>query len=289
MARLDRALALGRDGGDRFVPWVVALQAFFATLALAGFLALDRAVEHWQSGAGAAVTVQLAAGSAPAARAAALHAMRRTPGIARAEAMSSGEAAALLAPWLDDGARADELPLPMLIGVHVAPGASVDWAAAERRLRAVAPGARLDRGGARVGTLLELARAARVGAVAVLAFIAAVTVLVAVLATRAALTAHRGAIELLHWLGARDRAIAAVFRRRAARLGFRGGLFGTATALAVLFLLARSARGFDDPLLLDLAAPSALWAVFAAVPFAVSQAAALAARKTVLRTLARMP
>ncbi len=288
MARLETALALARDGGDGFVSWAIALKTFFAVLALAGLLALGHAIARWQSGDYAVVTVQLPADSTPEIRVAVLDVMRRTPGVARVAPIPERSVAALLAPWLGDGNLPGDLPLPTLIDVGVEPGWIVDWRTAETRLHEVAPEATLDTGLAWVERLVALARAAQILSIVVLAFVAVVAALTVAFATRAALTAHRHTIELMHWLGARDDDVARAFRRRALWLGLRGGLFGTLAALAAVLALGWYARQLEAPLLLDIAMPPAAWLIFAAVPLASMAVSALAARTTVMRALRRM-
>lgn len=288
MARLDRALALDRGGRDRFVSWSIALKAFFATLALAGVMALDHAVARWQSGDYAVVTVQLPAESAPELREAAAEAMRRAPGVDAAEPIPEAEVAALLGPWLGGEILPVDLPLPAMIDIRVAPGRVVDWPAAEARLREVSPDAVLDTGAAWVDGLVRVARAAQGLMGAALAFVAVIAAFAVVFATRAGLTAHRDVIELVHWLGARDRDVARAFERRAFSLGLRGGVAGAVAAAGVLFALVHAARRLETPLLLELALPALSWWVFAAAPAAAAVIAAAAARRTVMAALARM-
>ena len=288
MARLDKALALGRGGRDGFVSWSIALKAFFATLALAGVMALDHAAARWQSGEYAVVTVQLPADAAPELGEAAAEAMRGVPGVAAAEPIPEAEVAALLAPWLGGELLPGDLPLPALIDVRVAPGQVVDWPAAEARLRDVAAAAVLDTGAAWVEGLVGVARTAQGLLGATLAFVAAIAAGAVVFATRAGLTAHRDSIELVHWLGARDRDVARAFQRRAFALGLRGGVAGALVAAGAVFALGVAAERLETPLLLDLALPAGSWWVFAAAPAAAAVIAAGAARHTVMAALARM-
>ena len=288
MARLDGALALARGGGDRFVAWAIALKAFFAALALAGLLACGHAAAMWRAAPYAVATAVLPADSAPETRAAALEAVRRAPGVARAALLPAGEVAALLARWIGGADAARDLPLPALIDIEVEPGGVFDRAAAEAALRRAAPGAALDAGPPWIEKLAAAAAAAQLAMAAVLAFVALVAALAVAFATRAAVTAHRETIELLHWLGADDREVAGAFQRRALTLGLRGGLSGTLAALAALVPAARAAARLDAPLLADFAAPAAAWGVFGAVPLAAAAVAVLAARRTALGALARM-
>src|SRR5581483_6590850 len=116
-------LPLRGDETGRFLPWVVAVMVFLATLALAAALAVGAAASRWQHDLSGSATVQIAAveqrsgGSLDARVAAALDLLRRTPGIRRADPVSPETAAGLLAPWLGDVATLGDLPMPRLIDV----------------------------------------------------------------------------------------------------------------------------------------------------------------------------
>jgi cell division transport system permease protein len=57
-------------------------------------------------------------------------------------------------------------------------------------------------------------------------------------ATRGAMAANRSIIEVLHFIGARNRFIAGRFQRHFLRLGLQGGLIGAGAAI-LLFLVAQ--------------------------------------------------
>jgi cell division transport system permease protein len=287
--RHTSALALGRDGSDRYLPWTIGLKAFFAALAIATLVALDHAVARWQSGAFAVVTVELPAEVGEAALAAAIEAMRRTLGVESAQLLPRAAVAGLVEPWLGAGNLPDDLPLPVLIDVHVMPGAVVDWEEARERLGEDAPQAVLDTGMAWIESLIDLARLAQLVAAVTLAFVTAVAVLTVIFATRAALAVHGSTVELLHLLGARDRYIASQFQRHAMWLGLRGGIGGLLPALATLFALGYAGGKLDAPLLPELAIGPGGWLALALVPVSIALLAMVTARYTVLRVLARLP
>jgi cell division transport system permease protein len=287
--RHTSALALGRDGSDRYLPWTIGLKTFFAALAIAALVALDNAVARWQSGAFAVVTVELSAEAGEAASAAALEAMRRTLGVESADVLAPAAVAGLVEPWLGAGNLPDDLPLPVLIDVRVAPGAVVDWEEARERLHEAAPEAVLDTGMAWVERLIDLARLAQLVAAATLAFVTAVAVLTVVFATRAGLAVHGSTIELLHLLGAGDPYIAGLFQRHALWLGLRGGIGGLLPALATVFALGYAGGRLDAPLLPELAIGPGGWLALALVPASIAVLAMVTARTTVLRVLARIP
>src|SRR3954452_16678019 len=94
-------LGLRRAISDRMLPFLVAAMAFLAGLALAGWAGAASLAQHWQQGAGSALTIQVPRPNDPAAqggsrldRAVAL--LAGTPGIAEARTLSEDELAELL-------------------------------------------------------------------------------------------------------------------------------------------------------------------------------------------------
>lgn len=248
-------LGLRRALGDRILPAMVAAMTFLAALALAAVVAASALAQHWQRGAGAAVTVQVpqpggAAADAPGQtrrdRVVAL--ARAAPGVARARALSDAEVADLLRPWLGNAARSLSLPLPAVVELRLAPGSPEDaLTALAARLDRAAPGTLTESHGVWVRRLAVLARSLQACAWAALLVVAAVAVAVVAIATRAGLAARRQAIEIVHGLGATDGYIAGRFAGRATRLAATGGLAGALAALPVLVLLAALAAPFAGP------------------------------------------
>ncbi len=275
------------------LPLLVAAMTFLAGLALAGSAAAAALVRHWQEGAAAALTVQVPtpADPAPAAGAtrldAVLAALRASPGIAEARALSAEELASLLRPWLGGAAGDPALPLPAVIAAHVTQGWA-DLTALRARLAAAAPGTLVESHGVWVGRLALLARSLQACAWLVLALVAGVATAVVAVATRAGLAARRDAIEIVHGLGATDRYIAVRFARRATLLAGLGGVLGLLAALPVLVALATLVAPFAGP---PSAAtlPPVLLAGLPALPLAAAAIGFVTAQVTVRRWLRRLP
>src|SRR5260370_402080 len=91
--------------GDRMLPLMVAAMAFLAALALGGAVGAAALAQHWQSGAAAALTVQVpnpgAASATPeqTRRERVLAILTATPGLS-AHALDDGQLADLLRPRL---------------------------------------------------------------------------------------------------------------------------------------------------------------------------------------------
>jgi cell division transport system permease protein len=282
------------------LPLLVAAMAFLAALALAGSAGAAALVRHWESGAAAALTVQVPAPADPAANApgqnrldAVLAMLRAAPGVADAHALTQAELAALLRPWLGAAGESVALPLPAIVAVQLA-GGGPDLAALEVQLTAAAPGTLVERQGIWVQRLARLARSLRACAWLALAVVAGVAAAVVGAATRAGLLARREAIEILHGLGATDAYIADRFAARATLLAATGGGLGALAALPVVLALASLASPFvaapGAPPAPPLAAlPDELVLGLPALPAGAAAIGFLTAHATVRRWLRRLP
>lgn len=294
-ARLD--LPLDRDGSGRFLPWIVALMVYLASLALAGTLVVADAVTRWDRGLTGTLTVELPA--APSGRndgavEAALKVLRGTPGITRADAFDAKRTAALLEPWLGTDIDAASLPLPRLIDVQIEPRAGVDLTALGERLAAAVPGAQLDDHRRWLNRVLRTAFAIEVVAGIIVALVGLAAVVAVIFATRTGLAVHHGIVEVLHLIGARDGYIARQFERHALRLGLKGGVAGLLLAIATLVgigAVVTQVGALDDAVrvLPALSAPAIEWVLLLLLPVAAGLVAMLTARITVLRALKRLP
>jgi cell division transport system permease protein len=283
-----------RDGSGRFLPWLIALMVYLAALGSSVALALDRALQSWDRGLAGAATVELppAPAQGDGGLAAALAALKGSPGVLSARPLDRAQMAKLVEPWLGPDLP-QALRLPRLIDVRLDTGAAIDLAALKARLGRAAPGAVLDDHRVWLVRLQKLVRMAEAIAACVVFFIAAAAVLTVIFTTRTGLSVHRDAIELLHLMGARDGYIARQFERQALRLGLAGGTLGLALALVTIVVLghasaAAASLGETAPLpSLGLAAWH--WLVLLVLPVAAALLAMVTARITVLGALARMP
>jgi cell division transport system permease protein len=294
-ARLRRPLdlPLEHDGSGRFLPWIVALMVYLAALSLAGMMALQGALDRWDSALAGTLTVQLPPGD-EAAIAAALAALRAAPGVVRADLLDEAATAKLVEPWLGRGVDLGELKLPRLVDLHIDPARPFDEAALRQRLAKAAPGARLDDHRRWLDPLLSTALAIEIVAAGIVLLVGAAAVLSIVFATRTGLAIHHGAVEVLHLIGARDTYIAGQFQWQALRLGLRGAVLGLLAAGLTLAALRQAGSagarlGAVATALPPLALAPGEWAALLLLLPAAGLTALVTARVTVLRILARMP
>jgi cell division transport system permease protein len=292
-----RTLPLHQDGSTRFLPWLIALMVFLAALAIGAGFTLDTALDRWDDGLRGSLTVQLprpvsGAKLAPATLAATLAMLRAEPGVESAMPLDDAAEAALLQPWLGTDVQAAQLPLPVLVDLHLAPGAAIDGVALGHRLAVLVPGARVETHGAWLDRLFRIAGLIELGAGATVILIGSAAIVTVIFTTRTGLMIHEPIVNLLHLMGASDFYIARQFQWHAFRLGVRGGIIGLVPALltfGALRLAAEEGAAATADLMPGVRLPIGAWLLVATLPLAMGLAGLATARITVLRALARMP
>ncbi len=285
-------IPLDRDPAARTLPWIIAVMAFLATIALAGALLLNNVIVRWSHSLSGTLTIQVpsAAGAAETeARIKRILALLRDEkAVTRVRVLSEGESSALVEPWLGRGAAAIGLPLPRLVDVGLAEDARIDLAALRKKVDEAAPGATVEEHQKWLDEMIGVIRWGWRLALVVVVLIFFAAAMTIVFAMRTSLRIHRAVTDVLHLIGARDQYIAEQFQRHAFRLGLLGGAIGTGFAALVLIGLERILAKVETLQAMHLELPVWSWAVLALVPPAAALLAAAAARYTVLRGLARM-
>ncbi len=292
MFRRRSDLPMNEDTLARFLPWLIAFMVFLSALALAGMLVLHDAVQRWDTGLKATITVQVPPGAD--AREddlrleQVLSVLAAKPGVERYETMSRESLFALLKPWIGEAGQAQDLPIPMLIDVTVDRDTVVDIDLLAKELQARVPGVSVDDHRVWLSQLVRLVTVIQVLAWCVLGLIALATMGTVVFTTRTGLAIHREAIEVLHLIGAQDAYIARQFAARALALGLKGGFLGLALAAPTLAGIGYLASETGATMI-----PKPDFGFFQVVgfvllPVAVAFLAMITARATVMRNLKRM-
>lgn len=293
VSRLIRTdLPIARDASGRFLPWLVAVMVFLASMALAGVLSLDGMLNDWSRDLSGTLTVQVPPGKTPDETTArverAVRLLSSTPGVAGASAVPEEQLTDLLEPWLGSRELIAELPTPRLIDVDLSDSERPDMAALETRLTDAVPGAAIDDHRVWLSKLIELAEGLRALAWSVIGLVAAATAATVVHATRTALAVHRPQIEVLHLIGATDGYVAGQFARRALWHGVIGGLGGLTLSVPALWGIGMLAQDLRGGLVPEVSLSTGDWTVLALLPVLAGGLAMVTARRTVRRQLARM-
>lgn len=294
------ALPLARGKSAWPLMAILGLMVFLATLAMMAQGGMHILAARWDTQTNGALTVELtplpgeSAAKAQARFKEAIETIRGVPGVAVAAPLPPATAQELLQPWLGTDIAAQDLPLPMLVDVTLAPRPAADATELETIIAAAGiEGAHVDDRNAWLRDLAGLARLLQGGALAA-ALLAAAALLGAVaLACRAGLAIHHDIVELLHIMGASDNDIAGEFGRFIKRIMAPAALAGGAAGFAALTGMALAAGRYDVPLASMFAPTFWAWARLVLsmllVPALAYGAALLAARQSVLASLRTMP
>jgi len=224
---------------SRALVLVIAIMAYLASLTVGAVSVIADAAASWQSDIAREVTVQIRPRDGidlAAATARAVEIAGAMPGVGAVHALTAEETRALVEPWLGTGIDLETLPVPRLVSVEIVDAERADLAKLATDLAAAIPGASVDDHTAWAARLAGLATTAVLGGLGILGLVLAAMALSVVFATRAAIASNRQVIEVLHFVGAEDRFIAAEFGRHFLVVGLKGALAG-AVAAAVSFAL----------------------------------------------------
>jgi cell division transport system permease protein len=218
---------------------VVAIMTFLAAVTSGGVAMVIGSASAWQSEIAREMTIQIRPISGrdiEAEIAKAERIARAAGGVADVRTYTRGESERLLEPWLGPGLSLDELPVPRMIAVRIAPGAAPDTAALRKALAQEVAGVSLDDHRGWIGRMRRMATTATAGGLAIFGLVLAATVLSVAFATRGAMASNRPIVEVLHFVGAKDAYIANQFQRHFLVLGLKGGAIGGGAAILALAL-----------------------------------------------------
>ncbi len=288
--RPSRATPLLPEAGAAGTPLtvVIAVLAFMASIALAGYFMVSRAVHDWTGDLSGTITVQIkGATGADIERDAtrAFEVLQATDGIAGVSRLSREDTEALLEPWLGTDNLGPEIPIPMLITAEVTPERRGDLDILRQTLASRAPGASLDDHSLWNDRLVGAARRGQAVAFVVFSMVMGASAAVIIFATRAGLAANREIVEVMHLVGATNKFIADEVQRRYLTLGLRGGGIGALLAAVILFLSASFNREQQGLFLPNLSADPLMLFWLILVPILLCGVASITARLTVMRVL----
>ena len=247
LPRANRSIVPKNSISGRALVAVIAIMTFLASLTAGAVVLVRTAAGDWQSDLAREITIQVRPVSGQDMETRVQRAVdlaRQTPGIGEVRPYSKAESSRLLEPWLGTGLSLDELPVPRIIVVRLAPGQKADLAQLRASLKQQVAGASLDDHRAWIERMRAMAETSLLGGIAILALVLAATVLSVAFATRGAMATNRPIIEVLHFIGAKDRYIAGQFQRHFLILGLEGGVIGGGAAV-LLFALVRLATNWE--------------------------------------------
>ena len=241
-----QAAAIVPDGSvtNRALFTVISIMTFLACVCVGLVAMVHQSASTWLSSVAQEITVQIAPSDNMRAEVdASLALLRATPGIASASAVSADDTARLLAPWLGSDIDLETLPVPQLIAVATDQASPPDLEALRQRLAQAAPSAVLDDHRVWQDQLRSMSQFITISGLGLLALVILATIACIIFATRGAMQANKGIIEVLDLVGAEPPYIARAFEQHFLSLGLKGGLAGSVAALVLFWGVALYGAG----------------------------------------------
>ena len=218
---------------------VIAIMSFLACLTAGAVYMVNQSANAWVNDISSEITVELdPINTADIEKKMTLVSLflAKQKGITRVKPLTADDSAKLLEPWLGQTSALAALPIPRLIAVEIDRSNPPDIQLIKTALTQNFEGVTLDDHRRWQAEIKTVTRTAALGGLVVLSLVAAATIAVIVSATRSAMASNREIIEVLHFVGAKERFISREFERHFLGLGVRAGLMG-ALAAALAFLL----------------------------------------------------
>jgi len=215
---------------------VIAIMTFLSCLTLGAVTLVSDTAAAWQTEIAREATVQVKPADGldmDTALDDARSVAASFAGVRQATIIDRAATQRLLEPWLGPGLDIDELPVPRLIVVTIDPTSPPDFSAMRLALIETVPTAILDDHRTWVDRLVAMARTTVTIGLSTFVLMLTATVLTVIFATRGAMAGNGHVIEVLHFVGAEARFIAAQFRRHFLVTGMQGAAAGGALAILV--------------------------------------------------------
>jgi cell division transport system permease protein len=222
---------LRRDAGARFLPWILGITVYVASLAATVTLEVENEAREWRQKLALEATVELPAPAGESAQErqerleAAVEQIVDTPGVRKVRLLDQKDIEELLGPWLDEGLQS-VIQFPDLAAVTLSPDMAIDGDELARRLAPVSPGAKLDNHAEYSSEAMRFLGGVGTSALWLLALVLTACVGLVGFVAATGLSIHRRVIEVLNLFGADDAYIAKQFQLQALRFGAPGAILG---------------------------------------------------------------
>jgi len=295
--RSSTDLPLKHDPSSRFVPWIIGLMIYLATIALMVALSVSHVRSRWDKGLQSKITIEIPAipellqedtQKSSASQQKVLDILRRTRGIRSFHIVPHSEIMTMMKPWLGSEAVIQDLPFSTLIDIEIGDRSLLDLKALKDNLLQQDPTVKLEDHQTWQQGLLNLAKTAEFISFLIVALICLAAISTIAFTSQTSLIIHRQIIEILHLIGATHRYIAGQFEHHALRLGIRGGILGLGLSLITIFFLHFFSHNIDVSLLMHESSFIEMVAVGFLVPLIITILMMFSARLTVLTLLRKL-
>jgi cell division transport system permease protein len=281
---------LNGDLSGRFVPWIVALMVYLATMSLMVAFSVTGLINRWDTGFASRLTVEIPSSSQvtpqletenAAIKSRIIQTLLKTPGIGSVHTLAREDILATLKPWLGEDNDISQLPLPTLLEVEVSERNHLNYDLLKKALKNILPTVTVEDHLGWQRSVLDLAYSAQIIGLLIVSMIILAAIGTIAFTSQTSLIIHRNVIEILYLVGATDAYIARQFQNHALKVGIRGGFVGFLLSAGTFLMLKFFARHLDSTPLDDGISTVIIWSIALVVPLFVTVFMMLAARFSV--------
>ena len=244
MSTSHRDLPLNADPSSGFLPWIISLMVYLATLSLMIAFSVSTLIHQWNRGFQDHITIQIPAKALFSSTSSETqegidikvrHILSRTAGIGTVKILETPEILEILSPWMPQTTNLEPSFLPKLIDVEIQNRRSFHLQNLRNALHVIAPSIVIEDHLDWQQGLLDLARSAQVISFAIVTLIILAATGTVAFTAQTSLIIHRNIIEVLHLVGATDSYLAKQFQMHALRIGIKAGLIGVIFSSLTIF------------------------------------------------------
>lgn len=288
-------LPLRSDPANRFLPWIVALMVYLATLSLTVAFSVSSLINQWQVGFQSHITVEIpntsfnedASSNQETLTQQVLDLIKQMPQVGKIKLLSTKEILQNFNTQISIESTNEQF-LPQLIDVEIIERNDISLAQLEQHLHMLSPHIVIEDHLDWKEGLFELAQSTQIISFLILGMIVAATMGTIAFTSQTSLIIHRQIIEILYLMGGTDNYIAKQFQNHTFRIGLKGGMYGFAMSTITFFILNFFAKNLNVHILLPLLSNVVVWATTISVPLFVTAFMIISARATVKLSLRYM-
>jgi len=277
------------DDSHRFLPWLMGIMVFLATLLLCLGVSVSGWVVEHNSSYAESFTVNIPADTDNLddrinALTSALKEMDGIQGVTKVPEANLQE---WLKPWLGSSSAFSDLPLPTILEVSIDTRQKFDYPAIQKNLSSIVPGVEVDAHELWVAAFNSFSSAVQSLMVILSILIICGMAMMISFTSRAALKLHAKTVALLHSIGAEDRYITRQFQNEAFRLVMPGALGGALIGGIAYLLAGLYIASLNTSIMPSLAFTRGHYVLLAVMPLTCTLVAWVVARITVSLQLER--
>jgi cell division transport system permease protein len=220
-------LPLHADPSGRFLPWIIGLMIYLASLSISVGLSLNTLTHHWSQGLGNYLTLEMPPqGDAPDTHIETefkvFQAAQSTPGLGSIKTLDLEK---ILNAFGTGTVVSDDLKiLPKVLEIQITNRALFHFDAFKETLHAINPDLRIEDHVETKNTVRKIAQSTQMISFSIVSLIILATLSIIAFTSQTSLIIHRNIIEILYLVGATQSYIGKQFQSHAFQIGLRGSL-----------------------------------------------------------------